>query len=65
MQCPECKRENFANMLGFVNHCRIMHGMTFQSPEERVSKCGVYLESDQIPSELLGNYLKTEEHFVL
>ncbi|KAI8847507.1 hypothetical protein BC829DRAFT_237852 [Chytridium lagenaria] len=31
MICPDCIRSDFANLQGFVNHCRIKHGRVFST----------------------------------
>eukprot|EP00741_Cyanophora_paradoxa_P009451 tig00000144_g9155.t1 len=39
--CPVCKRDKFQNILGFVNHCRILHRLVFSSSEEAARTCTV------------------------
>ncbi|KAJ2332827.1 hypothetical protein GGH92_008803, partial [Coemansia sp. RSA 2673] len=39
--CPYCRRDNFASVLGFINHSRREHGAEFASYAEAIGICGV------------------------
>ena len=34
MICPKCNKDEFSNMQGFVNHCRMTHNIDF--PTHRI-----------------------------
>jgi ADA HAT complex component 1 len=42
LYCSHCmpERSDFANVQGFLNHCRISHRLEFKSHEEAAIKCG-------------------------
>ena len=46
--CPDCERDTFSNIQGFLNHCRMAHGREHLTRDEAVQKYGVPLS----PSEL-------------
>ncbi|KAI8809449.1 hypothetical protein BJ742DRAFT_805122 [Cladochytrium replicatum] len=41
MCCPVCRRSDFLNLQGFINHCRIVHQVEFSGHAEAVRVCGV------------------------
>eukprot|EP00002_Diphylleia_rotans_P031012 TRINITY_DN6421_c0_g1_i3.p1 TRINITY_DN6421_c0_g1~~TRINITY_DN6421_c0_g1_i3.p1 ORF type:complete len:667 (-),score=117.95 TRINITY_DN6421_c0_g1_i3:1453-3453(-) len=41
LACPFCHRDRFVNLLGFSNHCRILHKHNFQDFQELIDACGV------------------------
>lgn len=45
MICPECGKEGFANIQGFINHCRLSHKIIYESHEAAANTCGIVLES--------------------
>src|SRR5690349_3760475 len=47
--CPSCKRDKFANQLGFVNHCRIVHKLKFSTYEDAAKHCGVHVDESEVP----------------
>lgn len=55
--CPSCERENFANALGFVNHCRLAHAIDFASVEHAADECGV----DEGDEESYGESTRTKK----
>jgi hypothetical protein len=59
LACPECKRTAFFSLTGFVNHCRIVHGLVFLSPEERIERCGIPVQSSSSTSN--SNNLNSED----
>ncbi|KAI9503320.1 hypothetical protein BX070DRAFT_225185 [Coemansia spiralis] len=38
--CPSCQRDQFVSLQGFINHCRLRHGLEFTSHDEAVRMCG-------------------------
>jgi uncharacterized C2H2 Zn-finger protein len=36
LACPRCHRDDFANQQGFLNHCRLAHGLEFGPYEEMI-----------------------------
>jgi len=51
MSCPTCKRDKFVNKLGFINHCRIVHQLKFNSYEEAVINCGTPVDPSLVPAD--------------
>ena len=49
--CPTCKREKFLNVLGFVNHCRIMHKIKFATHADAVLACGTVVNEADVPAD--------------
>jgi hypothetical protein len=49
--CPTCKREKFLNVLGFVNHCRIMHKIKFATHADAVLACGTAVNEADVPAD--------------
>jgi len=49
--CPACQRVKFTSQAGFVNHCRMQHGLRFSSAEDAVVYCGVPVAESEIPPE--------------
>lgn len=47
--CPSCKRAEFLNMLGFVNHCRILHKVKFATWADAITHCGIPVDEEMIP----------------
>ncbi|KAI8815957.1 uncharacterized protein EV422DRAFT_337011 [Fimicolochytrium jonesii] len=45
LACPACQRWQFANMQGFINHCRLKHEMEFPSHSEAARACGAVVVS--------------------
>ena len=39
-QCPDCSKENFHTIQGFINHCRIIHNIVYPSHYHAVIQCG-------------------------
>lgn len=56
LRCPECSKDKFINLLGFVNHCRIQHNLYFATPEDRIAKCGVPAEPDSLPDDVMASF---------
>ena len=54
LRCPECHKDGFLNLLGFSNHCRIVHGIVFLTPEDRIQRCGIEVEEDEIPADVVS-----------
>lgn len=46
--CPECKRETFTTMQGFINHCRITHDIVYPSHEAAASATGEPIEMTEV-----------------
>jgi ADA HAT complex component 1 len=44
--CAKCKRDNFSNTQGFLNHCRISHQAEYKSHDEAAMACGVDPDAD-------------------
>ena len=44
--CPKCARENFGSAQGFINHCRISHGLEFTTHDAAAIACGVIAERE-------------------
>lgn len=51
VSCPACKRDKFVNKLGFVNHCRIVHMIKFNTYEEAVLQCGTPVDPSLVPAD--------------
>jgi hypothetical protein len=49
MECPSCRRDVFVNSLGFMNHCRIVHKLKFESYEQALSACGIVVDESAVP----------------
>ncbi|KAJ2725702.1 hypothetical protein GGI07_001070 [Coemansia sp. Benny D115] len=49
MVCPSCQRREFSSLLGFLNHCRVLHGVEFSGTEEAIQMCGMPM--DEAPGE--------------
>ncbi|KAI9286197.1 hypothetical protein BC943DRAFT_359374 [Umbelopsis sp. AD052] len=49
LACPRCHRDDFANQQGFLNHCRIAHGLEFGPYEEMIKQCGTPIEESEVP----------------
>ncbi|KAI7871597.1 hypothetical protein BDF14DRAFT_1962635 [Spinellus fusiger] len=47
--CPTCKRDDFANQQGFLNHCRIAHGLEFGPYEQIMQQCGTLVDEADVP----------------
>eukprot|EP00007_Cunea_sp_BSH-02190019_P006240 CAMPEP_0174233064 /NCGR_PEP_ID=MMETSP0417-20130205/3194_1 /TAXON_ID=242541 /ORGANISM="Mayorella sp, Strain BSH-02190019" /LENGTH=1469 /DNA_ID=CAMNT_0015311223 /DNA_START=270 /DNA_END=4675 /DNA_ORIENTATION=+ len=39
--CPTCKRSNFKNEVELLNHCRLIHRLSFRSRSAAIQCCGV------------------------
>ncbi|KAJ1545058.1 YEATS domain-containing protein 2, partial [Nowakowskiella sp. JEL0078] len=48
VSCLSCGRSDFANMQGFVNHCRIVHRMEFAGHPEAVRVCGTLVDPESV-----------------
>jgi len=51
LSCPTCKREQFLNLLGFVNHCRILHKVKFATQGDAILACGTTVSEDEVPAD--------------
>ncbi|KAI8578901.1 hypothetical protein K450DRAFT_245038 [Umbelopsis ramanniana AG] len=49
LACPRCHRDDFANQQGFLNHCRIAHGLEFGPYEEMIKQCGTPIDESEVP----------------
>lgn len=49
MACPACRRDDFANQQGFLNHCRISHGLEFGPYEQIMLQCGTPVDEAEVP----------------
>ncbi len=47
MACFECKRDDFPNVQGLLNHCRISHRLVISGHDELVSLCGILLSEEE------------------
>ncbi|KAI9204930.1 uncharacterized protein BJ171DRAFT_91905 [Polychytrium aggregatum] len=45
-----CDRSDFANIQGFLNHCRIVHQQEFSGHAEAARRCGVPVDDSEIPA---------------
>jgi hypothetical protein len=41
MACPDCSRDDFTNIQGLLNHCRIRHSKDYGSHDECMQRCAV------------------------
>ncbi|KAG2222122.1 hypothetical protein INT45_007558 [Circinella minor] len=49
LSCPVCKRDDFANRQGFLNHCRLSHKLEFGPYEQTMIQCGTPVDESQVP----------------
>lgn len=49
MRCPKCGADKFRSMLGFLNHCRIHCHLVFSSQDDRLQRCGISINVDEVP----------------
>ncbi|KAI9489881.1 hypothetical protein BDB00DRAFT_931609 [Zychaea mexicana] len=49
LSCPACKREDFANRQGFLNHCRLAHDLEFGPYEQTMLRCGTPVDESEVP----------------
>lgn len=49
MACPACHRDDFANLQGFLNHCRISHILEFGPYEQVMLQCGTPVDESEVP----------------
>lgn len=49
--CPSCQKVAFTSQTGFVNHCRMQHGLRFASVEDAVEYCGLPVPDSAVPLE--------------
>ncbi|KAL0091050.1 yeats family-domain-containing protein [Phycomyces blakesleeanus] len=49
LSCPACKRDDFANQQGFLNHCRLAHGLEFGPYEQIMLRCGKVVDESEVP----------------
>jgi hypothetical protein len=49
LACPRCHRDDFANQQGFLNHCRLAHGLEFGPYEEMIKQCGTPVDESEVP----------------
>ncbi|KAF5096795.1 hypothetical protein DV451_004082 [Geotrichum candidum] len=54
--CPRCSRDNFGSPQGFINHCRISHGLELTTHDAAALECGVEVKE----SERTGDYQQHE-----
>ncbi|KAF3905755.1 hypothetical protein AA313_de0203029 [Arthrobotrys entomopaga] len=40
LACPDCQRDTFGSMQGFINHCRLAHQRDFQTHDHAAAACG-------------------------
>ncbi|EEP80941.1 predicted protein [Uncinocarpus reesii 1704] len=45
--CLDCRRDNFSNTQGFINHCRIAHNRSFASHDAAAAASGEPVEVDE------------------
>ncbi|TPX46714.1 hypothetical protein SeMB42_g03592 [Synchytrium endobioticum] len=50
--CPGCGRDNFMNMQGFINHCRISHQLEFTSHSKAAEIAGTLVEGKDVPDNI-------------
>lgn len=62
--CPGCQRELFANVLGFANHCRIVHQLKFSSLDEVAKHCGTPVDESAVPPDDPSRAEKTLDFLV-
>lgn len=51
LSCPECKRDDFGNQIGFLNHCRLAHGLEFGPYEQIMQRCGTPVDESEVPAD--------------
>ncbi|CAO3675469.1 unnamed protein product [Rhizopus stolonifer] len=49
LACPACHRGDFANQIGFLNHCRISHNLEFGPYEQMLLRCGTPVHESEVP----------------
>ncbi|KAI9318988.1 yeats family-domain-containing protein [Dichotomocladium elegans] len=49
LSCPACKRDDFANQQGFLNHCRLAHNLEFGPYEQIMLRCGTPVDESEVP----------------
>ncbi|KAI9022954.1 hypothetical protein CLU79DRAFT_131441 [Phycomyces nitens] len=49
LSCPACRRDDFANQQGFLNHCRLAHGLEFGPYEQIMIRCGKVVDESEVP----------------
>ena len=47
IECPDCRRWDFFNLQGFLNHCRIRHRREYGSHDECIQGCSVLVASSE------------------
>jgi hypothetical protein len=47
MACPDCSRDDFANIQGLLNHCRLRHQKDYGSHDECMQKCAVIVSEEE------------------
>ncbi|KAI0927055.1 hypothetical protein AcV5_007694 [Taiwanofungus camphoratus] len=47
LACPDCKRSDFSNLQGLLNHCRIRHHREYGSHDECVQSCAVLVPQEE------------------
>lgn len=47
IECPDCRRWDFFNLQGFLNHCRIRHQREYGSHDECIRECSVLVPSSE------------------
>ena len=46
MACPDCSRDDFTNIQGLLNHCRIRHSKDYGSHDECMQRCAVIIPAE-------------------
>ena len=46
MACPDCSRDDFTNLQGLLNHCRIRHSKDYGSHDECMQRCAVIVPEE-------------------
>ena len=46
MACPDCSRDDFTNLQGLLNHCRIRHSNDYGSHDECMQRCAVIVPEE-------------------
>ena len=45
IKCNDCGMTRFANIQGFINHCRIKHNQKYTNHDEAVAECGQIIDN--------------------
>eukprot|EP01129_Flabellula_baltica_P017035 TRINITY_DN9314_c0_g1_i1.p1 TRINITY_DN9314_c0_g1~~TRINITY_DN9314_c0_g1_i1.p1 ORF type:complete len:817 (+),score=152.19 TRINITY_DN9314_c0_g1_i1:177-2453(+) len=64
MVCPVCDKSHFAALVGFLNHCRIIHKLKFLTFEDATIHCGRVVDEKLIPEDDPVRQTKSLVHYV-